>query len=138
MLVSLASILINLAVASTMVKLAGLGHLGLALSTSAVALFGSVALFLLLRKRIQRHARAGAGGQRGEDSGRFGSHGSWRVISPAAASITGWATRKVAQLADVAVSIPLGALVYYAAVPRAARGGARGRLAGAGAPLARD
>jgi len=59
MLVSLVSILINLAAASTMVKLAGLGHLGLALSTSAVALFGSVVLFMVLRKRLHgMHGRA--------------------------------------------------------------------------------
>ena len=38
MIVSLVSILINAAAASTMVKLAGLGHAGLALSTSVVAL----------------------------------------------------------------------------------------------------
>ena len=52
MLVSLGSILVNYAAASTMIKFAGLGHAGLALSTSAVALFGFVVLFAILRKRI--------------------------------------------------------------------------------------
>ena len=52
MLVSLASILINAAAASSMVRFAGLGHAGLALSTSLVALFSSVALFEVIRRRI--------------------------------------------------------------------------------------
>ncbi len=112
MLVSLASILVNLAAASTMVKLAGLGHLGLALSTSAVALFGSAALFLLLRKRIHGiHGRA------------LGASVAKIVCASAAMGcacyfssrgVAHWlGARKLAQLADVAISIPLGALVYY-------------------------
>jgi peptidoglycan biosynthesis protein MviN/MurJ (putative lipid II flippase) len=52
MLVSLGTVLVNLVVASTLVKVAGLGHLGLALSTSANALFGAVALAAMLRARI--------------------------------------------------------------------------------------
>ncbi|MGA2135526.1 MAG: murein biosynthesis integral membrane protein MurJ [Bryobacteraceae bacterium] len=112
MLVSLVSILINLAAASTMVKLAGLGHLGLALSTSAVALFGSAALFLVLRKRIHgMHGRALATSVA-------------KILTAAAAmgvvcyfssrGVHHWmGTRKIAQIADVAVSIPLGGLVYY-------------------------
>src|SRR5689334_6123723 len=42
MIVSLGSILINAVAASSMVKFAGLGHAGLALSTSLVALFSSI------------------------------------------------------------------------------------------------
>ncbi len=113
MLVSLASILINLAAASSMVKLAGLGHLGLALSTSAVALFGSAALFILLRRRIQRmHGRALAASVA-------------KILAASAAmgvvcyfssrGVHHWlGTRKIGQIADVAVSIPLGGMVYYA------------------------
>lgn len=113
MLVSLVSILINLGAASSMVKLAGLGHLGLALSTSSVALFGSVALFLLLRKRIQRlHGRALAAS-------------AIKIIAASAAmgaacyvssrGIHLWlGARRLAQVADLAASVPLGALVYYA------------------------
>jgi putative peptidoglycan lipid II flippase len=112
MLVSLVSILVNLAVASTMVKLAGLGHLGLALSTSAVALFGSAALFLLLRRRIGRiHGRALAASV-------------VKILIASAAmglacyfssrGVHAWlGAGKRAQILDVAVSIPLGALVYY-------------------------
>ncbi|HXM44511.1 MAG TPA: murein biosynthesis integral membrane protein MurJ [Bryobacteraceae bacterium] len=112
MLVSLVSILVNLAVASTMVKLAGLGHLGLALSTSAVALFGAGALFMLLRRRIHHlHGRALAVSV-------------VKILCASAAmglacyvssrGVHGWlGARKIAQIVDVAVSIPLGALVYY-------------------------
>ncbi|HTT65583.1 MAG TPA: murein biosynthesis integral membrane protein MurJ [Bryobacteraceae bacterium] len=112
MLVSLASILVNLAAASSMVKLAGLGHLGLALSTSTVALFGSIVLFLLLRRRI-----AGI-------HGRALSASTAKILAAAAAmgiacyfssrGVHHWlGARKLAQIVDVAVSIPLGALVYY-------------------------
>jgi putative peptidoglycan lipid II flippase len=113
MLVSLVSILVNLAVASTMVKLAGLGHLGLALSTSAVALFGSAALFLLLRRRI------------GGIHGRALAVSVVKILCASAAmglacylssrGVHSWlGARKIAQIADVAISIPLGVLVYYA------------------------
>ena len=113
MLVSLASIGINLAAASTMVKLAGLGHLGLALSTSAVALFGSMVLFILLRKRIHgMHGRALAASV-------------VKILIASAAmgfacylssrGMHRWlGARKIGQIADVAVSIPLGGAVYYA------------------------
>jgi len=113
MLVSLVSILINLAAASTMVKLAGLGHLGLALSTSAVALFGSAVLFMVLRKRLHgMHGRALAGSVA-------------KILAASAAmgvvcyfssrGIENWmGTRKIGQIVTLAVSIPLGGLVYYA------------------------
>lgn len=113
MLVSLVSILVNAAVASTMVKLAGLGHRGLALSTSAVALFGSVALFLLLRRRIQRmHGRALA---LSVVKILCASAVMGLVCYFSSRAVHQWlGFRKIAQIADVAVSIPLGGLVYYA------------------------
>jgi putative peptidoglycan lipid II flippase len=52
MLVSLASIGINYAAASQIVYHTNLGHAGLALSTSVVALFSFVALFILMRRRV--------------------------------------------------------------------------------------
>jgi putative peptidoglycan lipid II flippase len=113
MLVSLVSILVNLAVASSMVKLAGLGHLGLALSTSAVALFGSVALFLLLRRRIHgMHERALAASV----LKILGASAAMGIVCYfSSRGVHHWlGARKIAQIADVAVSIPLGALVYYA------------------------
>jgi putative peptidoglycan lipid II flippase len=112
MLVSLASILINLAAASSMVKLAGLGHLGLALSTSSVALFGSIALFVLLRKRIRRmHGRALAGSV-GKILIASAAMGAACYVSSRGIHV--WlGARKLAHIADVALSVPLGAVVYY-------------------------
>ena len=51
MLVSVASVALNLALAIALVKAVGMGHAGLALSTSLVALAGAAALFALLRTR---------------------------------------------------------------------------------------
>ena len=114
MIVSLLSILVNYGVAATMLEAIGLGHAGLALSTSAVAIFGCVALFLILRKRI--------GGIHGREL--FSSI--WRVLL--ASFLMGavvWASshfmllrfgqRTLSFLANLAVSIPLGLAVLYAA-----------------------
>ena len=112
MYVSLASILINYLVASTMVHLTGWGHAGLALSTSAVALFGFLALFLVLRKR--------AGGI----YGRSLALQLLRIVIASAALAAvilvsssmmekHMGVSQLARLADLAVSIPLGLLVYY-------------------------
>jgi putative peptidoglycan lipid II flippase len=112
MLVSLASIGINLAAASTMVKLAGLGHLGLALSTSAVALFGSAALFILLRRRI--HSMHGRALAISVAKILIASAAMGFVCYFSSRGMHQWlGVRKLAQIADLAVSIPLGGLVYY-------------------------
>jgi putative peptidoglycan lipid II flippase len=114
MLVSLASIAVNYSVASTMIHVAGLGHAGLALSTSAVALSGFVCLFTILRKRI--------GGIYGR---ALLSHvGKVAAASVAMAAVVALSSHtmesrlgvsQLARLADLAVSIPLGLAVYYAA-----------------------
>src|SRR5260370_6892764 len=82
MIVRILSILVNYGVAATMLQAIGLGHAGLALSTSAVAIFGAVALFLILRKRI------------GGIHGRALFDSLWR-ISVASAAMGGvvWCTR---------------------------------------------
>jgi len=114
MWVSLGSIAMNLGAAWILVKRTGLGHAALALSTSLVALAGSAALFLLLGSRL---------------GGLNGRRLAWSALRIAAAAIVmGVACRasssaihlffvseKLAELADVAVSIPLGAAVFYAA-----------------------
>jgi putative peptidoglycan lipid II flippase len=112
MLVSLGSILVNYAMASTMIKFAGLRHAGLALSTSAVALFGFVVLFAILRRRI--------GGVHGRDlATQIGKVSLASAIMGAAifASSRGMATwlgdSQKARLADLAVSLPIGLAVYY-------------------------
>jgi putative peptidoglycan lipid II flippase len=114
MIVSLGSILVNYASASTMIRFAGLGHAGLALSTSAVALFGFVVLFAILRKRI--------GGVYGRDLatqiGKVGlaSAVMGAVIFATSRSVEMWlGVSQMARLADLGVSIPIGLAVYYVA-----------------------
>lgn len=113
MIVSFLSIAINFGVASTLIHTFKLGHAGLALSTSTVALFGFGALFLILGRRIGGiHGRAlaastskmiaasvvmgGAAWCSTSAMHRWLGNGSW------------------AHLADLAVSIPVGLGVFYA------------------------
>lgn len=114
MLVSLASILINYAAASTMIRLAGLGHAGLALSTSAVALFGFLVLFGILRGRIGGIYGRALAAQLGKVA-----IASLAMAAVVAASSHFMSTRlgvsQFGHLADLAVSIPLGLGAYYAA-----------------------
>jgi putative peptidoglycan lipid II flippase len=112
MLVSLGSILVNYAAASTMIRVAGLGHAGLALSTSAVALFGFAILFLILRARI--------GGIHGRELGaQLAKVGAASLAMAAAVALSSHLAETYvgvsqwARLADLAVSIPLGLAVYY-------------------------
>jgi putative peptidoglycan lipid II flippase len=113
MLVSIVSIGVNYAMASTMINLAGLGHAGLALSTSAVALFGFFVLLIVMSRRIH------------------GIHGAalwdsfWKIC--VATAVMGAACygsshglhaalgdKVRVHLLDVAVSIPLALVVFYA------------------------
>ena len=112
MLVSLASIAINFAAAETMIHLAGLGHAGLAMSTSIVALFGFVVLFEVLRKRI--------GGVHGREL--LAGIAKVLIASLAMAAVTALSSHgmehwlgvsQLARLADLAVSIPVGLAVFY-------------------------
>jgi putative peptidoglycan lipid II flippase len=113
MLVSIASIGTNLCAAHALLRWTALGHAALALSTSVVAVAGAALLFALLRKR----------------SG--GLHGRRLALSSVkislAALVMGAACRasslavhaflhgaKTAAAADVAISIPIGAAVFYA------------------------
>ncbi len=112
MLVSLGSILVNYVVAVTLTRWAGWGHTGLALATSAVTLFSSVALFWILRNRISGiHGRALAASIAKISLAAaimgaavaFASHtaGAWIGVS------------RLARLANLAVSVPLGIGVFY-------------------------
>ena len=113
MLVSLGSILVNLGTAATLVKVVGLGHLGLALSTSSVAIFGSATLFVLMRKRIRRiHGRALT-----ESVVKIllASAAMGLVCYLSSDGVHHWlGARRLAHVTDVALSVPLGAIVYYA------------------------
>jgi peptidoglycan biosynthesis protein MviN/MurJ (putative lipid II flippase) len=114
MLVSVASIAVNLAAALALMRWTGMGHAGLALSTSVVALFGAGALFAVLRVRVG-----------GIHEARLRSS-ALRIL--AASALMGVVCRassygvhlaagagRLAQFADVAISMPLGVAVFYAA-----------------------
>jgi putative peptidoglycan lipid II flippase len=112
MIVSLASILINYSVASAMVRSGVFGHAGLALATSAVAWFGFGTLFWIL------------GGRLGSIHGRSllrsvvkittASVVMGAIVSLSSHSIQGWlGVSRFGRLADLAISIPLGALAFY-------------------------
>jgi len=113
MLVSLGSIAINYATAATMIRVAKMGHASLAISTSAVALFGFVVLFAILRTRIHGvHGRELAAGMAKVvvASVVMGS-----VVAVASHGIEMWlGVSQLARLADLAVSIPIGLALFYA------------------------
>jgi putative peptidoglycan lipid II flippase len=114
MLVSLISIAINYGTAVALLSGTRLGHAGLALSTSAVALFGAVALFAILRNRI------------GGVNGRNLATSIWKITL--ASIVMGGAVafsshyiqqvlgaHRFGRVVDLAISIPLGTVVFYAA-----------------------
>jgi putative peptidoglycan lipid II flippase len=112
MIISLISIAVNFVTASLLLRKTSLGHAGLALTTSAVAIFGAVALFAILRPRI--------GGIHGRALGT-----SILKISLASAVMGGavWMSShgvqqwlgigRLARLTDLAISIPFGLVVFY-------------------------
>jgi len=114
MLVSIASILINYAVAWSMIRRAGMGHAGLALATSGVSVFGAVALFWMIRVRL--------GGIHGRQLLAstfkicFASAVMGVAISLSSRLIGIWLGASFgARLADLAISIPLGVAVFWGA-----------------------
>ncbi len=112
MYISLASIAVNYLTAWTLMNTSSLGHAGLALSTSAVAIFGAVVLFAILRVRI--------GGVHGRELMSS-------ILKLVAASIAMGAavaassylvrgqlgTGRLGSLSDLAISIPIGLGVFY-------------------------
>jgi putative peptidoglycan lipid II flippase len=119
MMVSLVSIAINYFAASTMVRVAGLGHAGLALSTSIVAIFSFVALFWAMRVRL--------GGLYGRDllatlmKVVAASLAMGAVCLGSSQLLRHWlGLARWARLADLTVSILLGVAVFYA-IARALR-----------------
>jgi putative peptidoglycan lipid II flippase len=114
MLVSLLSIAVNYFTASLLFRHTGLGHAGLALSTAAVATFGGIALFVILRNRV------------GGIYGRNLMESIWRIVVASAVmgaavllsshGIEGWlGVTRLGRLVDLGLSIPLGLAVFYAA-----------------------
>jgi putative peptidoglycan lipid II flippase len=114
MIVSVLSIAVNYFTASMLFRHTSLGHEGLALSTAAVATFGGVALFVILRKRI------------GGIYGRNLMESFWKIAVASAVMgavvllssrwIEGWlGVGRLGRVTDLGVSIPLGLLVFYGA-----------------------
>lgn len=112
MIVSALAVIVNYALATLLVRHWHWRQEGLALTTSAVAVFGSLTLFAILRSRI-----TGLHGRELRDS----------LLKVAVASvvmgvavwmssrfITGWlGPGRGGRLADLLISIPLGAVIYY-------------------------
>ena len=112
MLVSLASIGINYGVAISMIRVFKFRQAGLALSTSAVALFGFVVLFAILRKRI--------GGVHGRELAAgilkvaFASAVMGAAVFATTHGMERWlGASQIARAADLAVSLPVGLGVFY-------------------------
>lgn len=112
MIVSLVSIAVNYFVANLMFRDSHLGHAGLALSTAVVATFGGLALFLILRRRIE-----GIYGRNLTES--FCKIALASAIMGAVVWLSdhfisgGLDPGRLTRLADLAISIPLGILVFY-------------------------
>jgi peptidoglycan biosynthesis protein MviN/MurJ (putative lipid II flippase) len=91
-----------------MVRVFSLGHAGLAMTTSGMALFTSLTLFLLVRAKVE-----GIYGKQLFDS-------LWRVLAASAAMAAAvWGLGVPLQswpyLAQLAVTIPAGVAVFYGA-----------------------
>ncbi len=112
MLVSLGSILVNYGVSAAMVRTGALGHAGLAVATSSVAIFGFVTLFWILRGRIGGiHGRALLTSviQITIASAVMGVI----VVLVSRAAEAGMGDGRVAVLANLAVSTLAGAAAFY-------------------------
>ncbi|MGD0871204.1 MAG: murein biosynthesis integral membrane protein MurJ [Bryobacteraceae bacterium] len=113
-LVSVASVGVNLAAAWGLVRWAGMGHAGLALSTAAVALSAAAALYALMRRRLgslRGRMLAANAAKIAAASALMGA-----VCRASSLAVHAIATpERFAHLADIAVSIPFGAAIFYAA-----------------------
>jgi len=114
MLVSLGSIVVNYATVSLLMRFTKLGHAGLALSTSAVALFSFVFLFWILRNK--------AGGVYGRDLASsivkvsLASLAMGSVVAALSIGVEGWlGVGRLGSLVNLALSIPAGLLVFWSA-----------------------
>ena len=111
MLVSIASVAVNAAAAFALVRWAGLGHAGLALSVSLVALLSAAALFELLRRRL-----AGLGGRALASSASriLAASAVMAVVCAVAAATLPEPTSRLTHAGRLATVIPLGVATFYA------------------------
>lgn len=114
MIVSVISILINYFTAVMLIRYAGFGHAGLALATSAVALFGFAVLFVILRSRLAGvHGRELAFGFAKVAAASAAMGG---VVFFVSRQMELWlGVSQMARRADLMVSMPLGVAVFYLA-----------------------
>ena len=112
MIISLISIAVNYGTASFLLTSTHLGHAGLALSTSTVAIVGAVALFVILRGRvhgIEGRSLAASIGKISLASAVMGG-----AVWMSSRGVQHWlGIGRLARLVDLAVSIPLGLVVFY-------------------------
>jgi putative peptidoglycan lipid II flippase len=136
MLVSLASIVINFLAVTALLRYTSLGHAGLALSTSFVALFSFTALFWILRGRIGGiHGRALASSTVRIAMASLAMGSVVTVVKETlthALGVSRWAS-----VANLAVSIPAGLLLFYAACRLLGVAELNMAVAGIAAPLRR-
>ena len=112
MYVSIAAVLVNGVAAFTMVRIAGFGQAGLALSASFVSTFSSLALLFLLGPRIGGlHARELMIGMAkiGVAAALMGVLCRGVVV----ASHTLINSPSIARIADIVIGVPVGALSFY-------------------------
>lgn len=111
MIISLVNVLVNYLMASLLVKHTDLGHSGLALTTSTVAIFGFICQFWVLRNRL------------GGIEGRALFRSIWKIsIAAVAMGAVVWFSShmihqymgegKLSKFIDLIVSIPVGLLVF--------------------------
>jgi putative peptidoglycan lipid II flippase len=112
MIIGVLSILINYATAVLLIRGAGFGHAALALSTSAVAIFGFVVLFVILRAKLGGvHGRELAAGFAKVAVASAAMGGAVFFVSREMERWLG--VSQMARRADLVVSIPLGVAVFY-------------------------
>jgi len=114
MIISLISIGVNYFTATLLLRSSGLGHAGLALSTSAVAIFGSIALFIILKNRIGGIYGRSLAGSVLKITAASAVMGAAVWLSSHAAQLW-FGIGRWARLADLSFSIPFGLLVFYGA-----------------------
>ena len=112
MLVSLVSMLVNLGTSTLMIRQVGLGHAGLALSTSTVALFGFAVLFFVMRRRI------GGLGERPLAVTFFKICAATAAMSAVCYGVVravqhAMGARVMGDIVTLALAIPVGAAVFY-------------------------
>lgn len=113
MMISMSSVLVNAVSAYALVNVAGLGYAGLALSLSLVSTLNAVLLAAFIRPRL-----GGIGGpliavSLGKILVAAAVMGA-AVYAVTSASHSFFQSIKLARIADVAVGVPVGAIVFYA------------------------